>query len=81
MGNSGGSWRFTKDAQGYQLEESSALGKTGEGRATCENGNVHIDYNSGFLGRTTCTLTLSGNVMSGSINLLGIPAPVYLQRI
>jgi hypothetical protein len=78
---SAGSWRFSKDAQGYRFEESSALGITGEGRATCENGNVHIDYNSSFLGHVTCTLTLSGNVISGSVNILGIPAPVYLQRV
>lgn len=78
---SAGSWRFTKDAQDYRLEEHSALGITGEGRATCENGNVHVDYNSSFLGHVTCTLTLSDNVMSGSVNVLGIPAPFYLQRI
>lgn len=78
---SGGSWRFTKDAQGYRFEESSALGITGEGRATYENGNVHVDYNSSFLGHVTCTLTLSENVMSGSINVLGIPAPFFLHRV
>jgi hypothetical protein len=78
---SGGSWRFTKDAQGYRFEESSALGITGEGRATYENGNVHVDYNSSFLGHVTCTLTLSESVMSGSINVLGIPAPFYLRRV
>src|SRR4051794_30668441 len=50
---SGGSWRFTKEAQGYRFEESSVLGISGEGRATCEDGNVHIDYNSSFLGHVT----------------------------
>ena len=77
---SGVSLRFTKDAQGYLLEENSVLGIVGRGRATCEKGHVQIDYVNSFMGRVTCTLALSGNVMQGSMNVGPISLPIYLQR-
>jgi|EndMetStandDraft_5_1072996.scaffolds.fasta_scaffold39715_2 hypothetical protein len=76
----GGSWQFTKDTQGYQFQETSALGVVGQGRATCENGHVQIDYVNNLLGRITCTLALSGNVMQGSFNMGPIAMPIHLQR-
>jgi len=76
----GGSWQFTKDAQGYQFQETSPLGVVGQGRATCENGHVHIDYVNSLMGRITCTLALSGNLMQGSVNLGVVAMPLILQR-
>jgi hypothetical protein len=78
--SSGGSWRFVKDGQGYRFEETSLLGTTGVGRAAFENGSVHIDYNSSFLGHITCTLAVSGNVMQGNLSMWGSTVPIYLQR-
>ncbi|GKQ50073.1 hypothetical protein [Bradyrhizobium sp. Ce-3] len=78
---SNGTWRFIKDAQGYRFEETSAIGTSGQGRATLQNDQVHVDFDSSFLGRVSLDLTLSGNSMSGNYPMLGIVVPIYLQKI
>lgn len=79
---SGGTWRFTKDDQGYSFEEASVLlGITGQGRANCQNGTVQVACTSFLLGHVTYTLHLSADVMSGYANLFGIAVPIHSQRI
>ena len=79
---SGGTWHFTKDGNDYSLTELSALGQTGQGRATLDGQTLRIEFTSTILGRMSLTFKLNGNFLQGTMPMpfLGTPIPVVLQR-
>lgn len=80
---SGGAWHFAKDGDGYSLTETSALGQTGEGRATLEGPTLSVDFTSVLLGRMSLTFALDAlgsGVLQGTMLVWGIPVPFVLRR-
>ena len=77
---SAGSWTFTKTADGYHIVEMSALGQSGQGHATLRGGVLFVNF-TGMLGYVELTLTLEGNMLSGTMPFLGAGLPIVFRRV
>ena len=77
---SAGSWNFTKTPDGYHIVETSALGQSGQGHATLNDGVLSVNF-TGMLGQVNLTLALEGGMLSGTMPFLGVGVPFVLRRV
>jgi hypothetical protein len=85
--NIGGRWQsqagwveFTGNGPKYRYTEWSILGQVGDGTATVSGNTVTLRGRNVLMGTYVLSLVVNGPILTGAMNIMGIPIPYQLWR-
>jgi hypothetical protein len=79
-GLDGSSWEFIRNGETYIVRETSPSGELAEGYARLVRDVVKLEVIGVAIGKTRCELRLRGDTLAGTMQFLGLPAPLTLNR-